>query len=589
MKRSGRCLTIATISAALLVFIASGCGQIPGLGGAAAPRATGGTSARAVTIAVQPVKEGPISLVLGYAGNVQSVDQINVVPKVGGRIERMLVDAGSTVKAGDLLASLERASLDPSVKQAEANLAVAQARLATVQAGSRAEDIASAEAALVSARARLAQVKNGPTSADLQAALGSVASAQSALTKAQTDLQKLRASPTDDDQRGAQLDLDKARNSLYSAQMARDSACGNNRESSQCRTQDGNVFAAQTALEQAQRSYDKVKAGPKAEDVAVAEQAVASAQAQLTSAQAKLAQLKSQPMPEDVAIASAAVTQAESQLSLKKTPYTERDIQTAQAQVAQAQAGLDAARLQLGETNVVAPFDGVITQKLLDVGSIAASQSPLFVLATSAVEVAVSVEESRLGLVEVGQSVALSVPAYPGLAIPAKVSTVAPVADAKTHTFGVKVAPETQDGKLRAGMFADVKITAQQNPRAVLAPKTAIVERGGKSVIFVAADNKAAARELKIGLSDDRQVEVVSGLTVGEMIVVSGQASLNDGDAVRLAGQLPAQAPAKTGGQPDGTPGAGGRSAGAGAKPAAGATPGTRGGSAADATPASKQ
>lgn len=542
--------------AALFIAFATGCAQLPGLGGAgqaSAPR----EGVRALTVSVQPAREGPIALSLTYSGSVQPLSQINVVPRASGRIEKMAVDVGATVKAGDLLARLDRVTLESAVKQAEANLLVAQSRLASIQAGSRPEEIAQAEATLASARARLAQVKNGPTAADIQAAEGAVVAAQSALQKAQSDLQKLKQMPTDDDLRSAQLDLDKANNALWAAQTNRDGACGNARNPKyQCDSAQASVAAAETGVAQAQRNLEKVKAGARPEDIAVAEKAVASAQAQLQSAQAKVAQLKASPTPEDIAIATAAVTQAENQLALKKNPYTDRDLQSAQAQVAQAQAALDSAKAQLAEADVVAPFDGVVTQKLLAEGALASAQSPLLVLASRAVEVAVTVEEGRIGMVQPGMPAVLRVPAYPDEAIPARVASIAPGADSKTHTFVVKVAPSDQDGRLRPGMFAEVKITSREQPKAVLIPKEAVVDRAGKSVVFVVVDGKAALREVKTGLSDDQQVEVTSGVAAGESVVVAGQASLNDGDTVRIAGAVRQdQAPAKPGGQSTPAPG----------------------------------
>jgi len=566
-----------------LLASATGCAQLAGLGSAAQPGAPAREGGRAVTVSVQPAREGPIALVLTYSGSVQPISQVSVAPKSSGRIEKLAVDVGSAVKAGDLLARLDRATLEAAVKQAEANLAVAQVRLASVQAGSRPEEIAQAEAALASAKARLAQVKNGPTAADLQAAESAVTAAQSALQKAQTDLLKLKQMPTDDDLRAAQLDLDKANNALYAAQANRDGVCGNARNPKyQCDSAQASVASAETAVAQAQRAYDRTKAGARPEDIGVAEKAVASAQAQLQSAQAKLAQLKASPTPEDVAIATAAVTQAENQLALKKNPYTDRDLQSAQAQVAQAQAALDSAKSQLAEANVLAPFDGVVTQRLLSEGALASAQMPLLVLVSQAVEVALAVEEGRVGIVQPGLATTLTVPTYPGQVFPAKVASVAPGADTKTHTFVVKVTPDDQDGRLRPGMFAEVKVTAQQQRKAVLVPKESVVDRVGKSYVFVVADGKAALREIKVGLSDDQQVEAASGVAAGEMVVTAGQASLNDGDGVRIAGGArPDQAPAKPGGTPA-QPGQGGdqprqRSEGAPGKPTQGGQSGQPG------------
>jgi multidrug efflux pump subunit AcrA (membrane-fusion protein) len=82
-------------------------------------------------------------------------------------------------------------------------------------------------------------------------------------------------------------------------------------------------------------------------------------------------------------------------------------------------------------------------------------------------------------------------------------------------------------------MFAQVRIRGDERPDAVLIPNQAVVQRGGKSVAFVVEDGKAQLRELQLGITDGKQTEVLSGLQPGDQLVVAGQETLNDGDAVR--------------------------------------------------------
>ena len=564
------------LALALVLLVSPGCAQIQaiqGIVGGASPTPAAPQGARAVTVSVQPVRQGPIALVLTYSGAIQPVQQLNIVPRTSGRIDKVLVDVGSKVKTGDKLVTLDTSLLDASVKQAEAGVAVAQARVDTIKAGARAEDIVQAEAAVASAKAKLAQVKAGPTASDIQSAIGSVSAAQYALQKAQTDLLKLKQTPTEDDLRAAKLEIEKQQNSLFAAQASRDGVCGNSRNAKYlCDTEQAKVVNAETALSQAQRAYDKVKAGPTAEDLAVSAKSVDNAQEQLNSAQAKLNQLRSSPTAEDIAIAQASVTTAEQQLSAKKTPYTERDLQTAMAQLSQAQGSLDSAKAQQGEAVMLAPFEGVILARNLGDGALTTAQSPILTLAAIQNELAIAVEEARISLVQPGQKVALLVAAYPQERFQAKIISIAPSADVKTHTFVVKVAPEDPTGRLRPGMFAEVKITAQEEANAVLVPKEAVVDRNGKSVAFVIGDGKAVMRELKLGLSDDTQVQAMSGVAVGESVAVAGQASLNDGDTIRIAGGAQ-PAGGQQPGQPGAKPQAPGGSVTPGAQPGASGTP----------------
>ena len=102
----------------------------------------------AIPITSALVMQGSIAATLVYSGNVQSRSQVNVVPKITGRVEHLYVDIGDEVRQGEVVADLDRASLDAQVQQAEAAVSVAQARLQQVQVGSKAEDIEAAAAAV---------------------------------------------------------------------------------------------------------------------------------------------------------------------------------------------------------------------------------------------------------------------------------------------------------------------------------------------------------------------------------------------------------------------------------------------------------
>src|SRR5438105_4290070 len=141
----------AAVGAALLV----GCGKAP----AAAPVAP--TSAPPVAVTADTVRRGDIQQTLAYSGEIRARQQISVLPKATGRVEHVLVDTGSQVKTGDVLVVLDQDAPRIQVLQARSALAQAQARLATLSAGPRAEDVAAAQAALAQQQLRLRSMRNG--------------------------------------------------------------------------------------------------------------------------------------------------------------------------------------------------------------------------------------------------------------------------------------------------------------------------------------------------------------------------------------------------------------------------------------------
>jgi RND family efflux transporter MFP subunit len=228
-----------------------------------------------------------------------------------------------------------------------------------------------------------------------------------------------------------------------------------------------------------------------------------------------------------------AVAQARANLALRSEPNRPEDVLQARAAVEQAQGAFDLSRAQAAEAVVYAPFDGVVAAKLLSEGALASPTTPVVTLVTTDVEVLVNIEESRIGQVPQGRPAVLTVSSYPGEEFQAIVAIVSPTADPRSRTFQAKVVPVNPEGKLKEGMFAQVRIRGEERSNVVIIPTSAIVQRQGKSVAFVVADGKAQLRELQLGISDGRQTEVLAGLEAGDQLIIAGQETLNDGDAVR--------------------------------------------------------
>jgi RND family efflux transporter MFP subunit len=185
------------------------------------------------------------------------------------------------------------------------------------------------------------------------------------------------------------------------------------------------------------------------------------------------------------------------------------------------------------EGALLAPYDGVVVARPLAEGALAGAATPAIAVASADVEIVASVDEARIGEVKSGQAATIRVPAYPGVLFPARVAAITPSADARTHTFPVKVRPEPQDARLLPGMFAEVAITTREKDGIVLVPKDAVVLRGGKPQVYVVEDGRVRAVDVSGGLADDENAEAPSGVEPGDQVVVQGQAPVNDGDAVR--------------------------------------------------------
>jgi membrane fusion protein (multidrug efflux system) len=299
-------------------------------------------------------------------------------------------------------------------------------------------------------------------------------------------------------------------------------------------TQDMQLAQLQSALEAAQQKLlsdqaklDIINAGPTAEDQRQAQAAVVQAQQGFVKAQAPGGAT-------DLAQQQAVIDQMSAQLASRQDAYTDADLQAAVAGVAQSEAAVALAQANLDQTTVVAPFDGIVASKLLVPGAFATPQSAIMTLASGAVEVHVTVEEARLGQVQPGLNVNLSVPAYPGVSFPATIVSVAPAGDTRAQTFDAKIVPSQPDSRLLPGMFAQVQVVAQQKPDAILVPKEAVVQQGNNQVVFVNDNSRAVQRQVQVGIIDDKSAEILNGLAPGEQVVVVGQTGLRDGVPIRV-------------------------------------------------------
>lgn len=182
---------------------------------------------------------------------------------------------------------------------------------------------------------------------------------------------------------------------------------------------------------------------------------------------------------------------------------------------------------------VAAPFDGVVTEVLVDPGDLASPGTPLArVEDVRAFRVEVQVDESQAAAIDTKAPVhvVMASPAFgESSALTGRVVEMSRAADAGAHTFLIKIEIPAQGGG-RAGGFARARFDSA--PRRVLAiPASAIVARGQLSTVFVVAEGRVRMRVVRVGVQQT-EVEVLAGLASGDQVVIDPPASLRDGDRV---------------------------------------------------------
>ena len=231
----------------------------------------------------------------------------------------------------------------------------------------------------------------------------------------------------------------------------------------------------------------------------------------------------------------------------------------AKAQHSQAQARLDELKINLSNTVISSPVNGFVAKRMLDPGAwVTPNSAFLSIVDIGVVRIVANVVEKDLRRISAGQQAAVEVDAFPGEKFTGRVARVAPVLDPATRTAQIEVEIQNTQFRLKPGMYARVDFTVERRANALVIPANALVDVQGKRGVFRPAEGDIAKfQPIEVGLMDEKQVEIASGLAEGDRIVTTGATALKDGDKIVLPGQR-----AGGGGNAGGRRGGGGRSRG---------------------------
>jgi len=216
-----------------------------------------------------------------------------------------------------------------------------------------------------------------------------------------------------------------------------------------------------------------------------------------------------------------------------KQVSSKAELDAAESRARVAEAALREARAMLGYVNVTAPFDGVVSRRLAEVGDLAAPGKPLMEIEDRGeLRFEADVPEALIGVVNAGDKIEVSIPAI-RQSFGATVAEVSPTADAASRTFLVKLdLPTSPD--LRAGQFGRAAVPVGE-AKSIRIPASALVKRGQMEIVFVNDSGKAQLRLIRTGKIFSDGVEILSGLSEGDAVILSNPAALIDGQAVEVA------------------------------------------------------
>jgi len=231
-----------------------------------------------------------------------------------------------------------------------------------------------------------------------------------------------------------------------------------------------------------------------------------------------------------LAAAQAQAAQADSdqrraQALFKKQAATQQDLdaanaraKAARAQVAQARDAIAEVEVIVGDTTIRAPFDGIVAQRLVDPGDMAVPGKPVVVIQDPrSLRLETHVAERCIGALSLGAQVPVRFDT-PEQEITARIEEIAPMADPQSRTFLVKAALPADSG-VQPGVFGTLRAPCGKH-LALLVPSSAIVRMGQLEAVRLLADGEQRIRNVRTGKTYGNEVEVLSGLRPGEVVVL---------------------------------------------------------------------
>jgi len=410
---------------------------------------------------------GPEAGGLTASGFIEA-EEVSIAPELGGRVVELLADEGDEVEAGQVLARLDGTLLDAQSEVAQAALDIAEAGLALAQAGARPEQIRRAEAAAAQAEA-----------------------ARDGAYQAWQDLSAVRANPQELE---AQIILAQTRVAAAEAALAQTVAMKDAAEIAYDAFGDGldALAEAKDELKKIPQPYRPSLPGLPLDFHLTPNMywkswvGVNSAQAGLDGARVALGDLyamRDNPQELNAQVdaaeaqyrtAQAAVQMAQAQLDAMRAGAREEDIAIAEAQVEQARAALHSLAVLRDKLVVIAPVDGVVLERNVHVGELAAPGAALLTLGDlSEVTLTIYVPEDKLGQVFIGQQVEIQVDSFPDRTFAGSVVAIAHEAEFTPRNvqtqeervnmvFAVEVSIPNPDHALRPGLPADAVIVTEE-------------------------------------------------------------------------------------------------------------------------------
>lgn len=432
----------------------------------------------AIAVKTETITFRPMEQYVNVSSKVYSENEVSVIPKASGTVKNIFVSLGDSVKAGDVLFEIDDTDAKFQVEQAQAA-------------------VDSARAALESAQANIQKAQTG-------------------VQQAQATLQSAEANYQVNIEGNLKTQIQQMESNVNTYEIQYNDIL-KNLERTKILYESGIV--TQTELENIQSSADKMKL-------------------QLDNAKNELELNKNKIQEEMKKLSQATVEQAQAAVEQSYVTVEQSKATASQSQAAISQAGisLQNAQKQLDDTKVKAEIDGVIGNINISKGSTVNVQSQTMTISSQQkMKVSFGVSENVINKITTGSKVYVTISAVSSEPFETEISKLSYTADKQTKLYTIEAYINNDDNRIKSGMFAHIQFVTDKKENVIAVPLNTVIEQNDEKFVYIVDKNDIARKIIvETGLKNEKYVEIVSGLNIGDTVVVTGQDFISDGNTVNI-------------------------------------------------------
>ncbi|MEM8969795.1 MAG: efflux RND transporter periplasmic adaptor subunit, partial [Bacteroidota bacterium] len=207
----------------------------------------------------------------------------------------------------------------------------------------------------------------------------------------------------------------------------------------------------------------------------------------------------------------------------------------AQLRLASTESQLKSLKKRIQQTQVTAPFSGVLTAKMFEKGTVVAPGMPIAHLTDIAtLKLIVQIPEADLLRFQEGEEVTVKTDVHPTASYPGTIVMVGAKGD-ESHNFPVHIrVSNSEEYPLRAGMYGYMQFNSSSEEQALVIPREALIGSSREASVYLVRDSTAYQQSIRLGQTTGGNLEVLEGLQEGDLVVVNGQINLTDSTRVNI-------------------------------------------------------